>query len=151
MPRKNLKLFTISLVAISFVTTSCEGFKILTLYNKTGKEITIETKPEIPEFIHTSVVDTVQILSPSKTYHLLPDSSLSLLMSFTGLLFNVKIKERDLPIAYLRIETPTDTIIANSRSEIIKLIKNPKLKYRHFDKAYAWDDNKNIEAIIVRQ
>jgi hypothetical protein len=66
-------------------------------------------------------------------------------------LFNAKIREQDLPIDFLKIETPTDTIIADNRHEIIKLIKDPKLRYKSVDKIYAWDDNKNIEAIIVRQ
>jgi hypothetical protein len=139
------------LLTVAFFLSGCEGFKILTLHNKTGKEITVETRPEIPRFKHTSLVDTVQTLFEAKTYRLLPDSSLSLLTTFTGLLFNAKIREQDLPIDFLKIETPTDTIIANNRHEIIKLIKDPKLRYKSVDKTYAWDDNKNIEAIIVRQ
>ena len=138
-------------MSITISLVGCEGFKILTLHNKTGKEISIETRPEIPRFKHTSLTDTTQKLSSNKIYRLLPDSSISLLTSFGGLLFNAKIREQDLPIDYLRIESSSDTIVANSRSEIIKLIKNPKLKYKRADKSFAWDDNKNIEAIIVRQ
>ena len=151
MTVKSLKTSSFFLLAIVFLLTSCEGFKILTLHNKTRNEIIVETKPEIPRFKLTSLADTVQVLSAGKIYRLLPDSSLSLLTTFTGLLFNTRIKEQDLPIDYLRIETTNDTFIATNRSEIIRLIKSPKLKYKSVDKAYAMDDNKNIEAIVVRE
>lgn len=142
------------IIIFSLITTSvlsCEGFKVLTLHNKTGEEIAIETRPEIPRFKLTSLSDTSQNLSASQTYRLLPDSSISLLTSFGWLLFNTRIIEQNLPIDYLRIETSSNTILADGRSEIIKLIKDPRLKNKRTDKAFALDNNKNIEAIIVRK
>ena len=148
---QNSKKSILVLLIITVFLASCEGFKTLTIYNKTGKEITIETRPEIPRFKHYTFPDTAQILSGSKVYQLRPNETLSLLTTFGRTLFNAKIKAADLPIDYLRIETPTETLIANSRSEIIKLSKKPSLKYKKADKKYALDDNKNLEAIIVRQ
>ena len=43
-----------------------------------------------------------------------PDSSIQLLSVFGGMMFNIKIKERDLPMDYLRFETQGEKVIANS-------------------------------------
>ena len=51
-----------------------------------------------------------------------PDSSITIMSGFTVLLFNKKIKEHELRIDYLQIESKNDTITAKSRQEIIDLI-----------------------------
>lgn len=147
--RTNCILF---LLALTILLCSCEGFKILTVYNRTGQEITVQTKPELPVFKHTSLADTVDVLVDTKEYKVPADSSLTLLATFGPLLFNAKIKESDLTTDYVKITTPKDTIIANSRAEILMLTKIDKTKYhKKTDKTFAIDDNKNIEAIIIRQ
>jgi hypothetical protein len=140
------------LLTITILLSSCEGFKILAVYNKTGQEITVQTKPELPIFKHTSLSDTMQLLSGIKEYKVPADSSLTLLATFGALLFNAKIRETDLATDYLKIMTLKDTIVANNRTEILKLTKSEKTKYRKkTDNKYAIDDNKNIEAILVRE
>lgn len=142
----------IILLTLASFLCSCEGFKILTVYNKTGQEITVQTKPELSAFKRTSLVDTADVLTDTKEYKIPADSSLTLLATFGPLLFNAKIKENDLATDYLKIMTPNDTIIANNRAEILRLTESGKTKYKKkTDKTYAIDDNKNIEAIIIRQ
>ncbi|WP_177764480.1 hypothetical protein [Flavobacterium sp. I3-2] len=144
--------YTILLLTLATLLSSCEGFKILTVYNKTGQEITVQTKPELPVFKRTSLADTVDILSNAKEYKIPADSSFTLLATFGPLLFNAKIKENDLATDYVKIMTPKDTIIAKNRTEILNLTKDDKTKYKKkIDKSFAIDDNKNIEAIIIRQ
>jgi hypothetical protein len=143
---------SILLLTLALILCSCEGFKILTVYNKTGNEITIETKPELPVFKHTSLSDTIGILANSREYRVPADSSLVLLATFGPLLFNSKIRERDLATDYLVIMTAKDTIVAGNRAAILKLTRTDKTKYKKkTDKTFAIDDNKNIEAIIIRQ
>ena len=152
MTAKQFTKYLFVLLTISTVLTSCEGFKILMVYNKTRQEITIQTKPELPKFKHTSLSDTMQLLSSIKEYKVPADSSLTLLATFGPLLFNAKIKEADLATDYLKIVTSKDTITANNRTEILKLTTSDKTKFKKkLDKKYAIDDNTNIEAIIVRE
>jgi|TARA_R110002096_G_scaffold2530_2_gene13268 hypothetical protein len=47
---------------------------------------------------------------------------MTVLSIFTGTMFNVKIKDRELRTDYLKIETPNEIVVADSRAEIIKLI-----------------------------
>lgn len=138
-------------LAVTFCLAGCEGIKALTLYNRTGKEIVVETSPIVPRYRYTSLADTAQSSSAGMVYRVSPDSSLPLITTFTGLLFNAKIKANELPINYLRIETPTDTIIAANSSEIIDLIKDSRLKYKKEDKNYVLATSRNINSIIIRQ
>jgi hypothetical protein len=143
---------TILVLTLATLLSGCEGLKILTVYNRTGQEITIQTKPELPVFKRTSLADTIDTLADAKEYKIPSDSLLTLLATFGPLLFNAKIKENNLATNYVKIVTPKDTIIANNRAEILKLAKTDKTKYKKkTDKTFAIDDNKNIEAIIIRQ
>ena len=87
---------------------------MLTLENISGEDIQITYRP-YPDFDFKSFRDSSVVVLP-------PDSSIQLLSVFGGMTFNVKIRERDLPMDYLRIEAPQTTIVAKSRKEIIQLI-----------------------------
>ena len=102
----------------------------MAVYNRTGQEIIIQTKPELPIFRHTSFPGTSQVLVNTREYKISDDSSLTLLATFGPLLFNTKIKEVDLATDYLKIMTSKDTILAIDRAEIIKLTKSERTKYK---------------------
>jgi len=149
---QNLRAILFSLTIVLFCS-SCEGLKFLTLHNKTGHEVTVTTKPQLLSFGPVNQTQEFPLYrADSMTYKISSESSLQLMGLFTGLLFNMKIKEQELPINYLRIETATDTIIASNKTEIINLIKNSNTRYKKkIDKHYAYDNNKNFEAIIIRR
>jgi hypothetical protein len=73
-----------------------------------------------------------------------------LVSKFTGLLFNLKLNENDLKTDYLMIETEKDTIIANSKKEIIALLKDNKTKYnRRTNESGVIYNGKNLNCIII--
>lgn len=53
--------FIVVLLILTIFFSGCEGFKALTLYNTSGREIIVQTKPELPVF-KASFPDTVQNL-----------------------------------------------------------------------------------------
>lgn len=129
-------LRSLTVLTLVIALTGCEGFKFLTIYNRTGQPIRIQTRAQ---------QDSSEII-------VLADRSYLLVHTFEGLLFNVKIKEYDLPVDYLKILTPTDTILARNRSEILRLIKDEKTRYhRKTDQSFAYSNHRNMEAIIVRR
>lgn len=129
-------LIASGLLALVFLFSGCwEGMKELTIYNRTGQEITIQTS----------------VASVNNEYKIPADSSFNILRGFGGVLPFGRLREDDLPIDYLKITTPKDTILAQDRSEIIRLIRKNRTKYRKkTDKSFASDNNHYIEAIIIR-
>lgn len=105
------------------ILTSCEGFKVLTIHNTSGYEAKVTVRPGF-NYSDKSQINNYpnNQISDSSIVFLQPDSSMTILSIFTGMMFNVKIKEQELRTDYLKIETQTDTTIANSREEIIDLI-----------------------------
>jgi hypothetical protein len=103
--------------------TSCEGFKVLTILNTSDHEVRVTVRPGIDSSDHPQINDYPnRQTSNSSMVILRPDSSMTVLSVFTGMMFNVKIKERELRTDYIKIETPTNTVIAASKEEIIDLI-----------------------------
>ena len=113
---ESTRTFIVLAIATIFFP-GCEGFKILTLTNRTGKVITFETRPELLVCRKQLDDDSIPTLAASKIYTLEPDSTATLLIRFTGLLFNLKIKEEDLTFDYLKLQTAKDTIVAADRKE----------------------------------
>ena len=121
-------------VIICFLLFSCEGFKYISIENKSKANITITAYPG---------VSTLELVKHHKTYKsktdtlllLPPDSTLLFPTYFGGLYFyNEKIKQEEIKLNYLKIVSGTDTIVANSKSEIFHLLKR----------------DRNIGKIIVR-
>jgi hypothetical protein len=103
--------------------TSCEGFKVLTIHNTSDHDVRVTVHPGIDSSDHRKINDYPNNqTSDSSMVILQPDSSMTVLSIFTGVMFNVKIKERELRTDYIKIETPTDTVTAASKKEIIDLI-----------------------------
>ena len=146
-----MKITTI-LILGTFLT-GCEGFKILTLHNSSKSDARVIVKSGITNFRTNNIYDYREQVNGDSTIVIIqPDSSMVLLSIFTGLMFKVKISERDLRINYLRIETKKDTIIADSKQNIIALLKNNKTKYRRkTDKDKVMANGRNIGNIFIRE
>src|SRR5688572_5825697 len=114
------KIFTF--LSIVTLLTSCEGFKVLTIHNTSENEAKVTVRPSLDYFNKKHHNYQNNQNSDSTTVFLEPDSSMTILSIFTAMMFNVKIKESELRTDYLRIETKTDTLIADSRSEILQLL-----------------------------
>ena len=145
--------FKIILPILTLLLTSCEGFKVLALHNVSDASINITVKPSIGNFDARDISNypNYQYLD-STTVILKPDSSMILLSIFTGLMFNVNISEDDLRTDYLRIETKTDTIVADSKKEIIKLMDDNRMKYRRkTDKNRVMANGPNFGNIFIRE
>ena len=132
MKRKMKRIKNIlTILSIITLLTSCEGFKVLTIHNASENEAKVTVRPGLDysdkKQIHNYPNNQT---SDSTTVVLKPDSSMTILSIFTGMMFNVKIQESDLRTDYLRIETKTDTIIADSRKEILQLLKDKRTRYR---------------------
>jgi hypothetical protein len=113
----------LTLVTTLALLTSCEGFKVLTIQNTSDREAKVTIRPGINYSDENQIHNYPNNLTSDSSVVLLqPDSSITVLSIFTGMMFNVKIKERELRTDYLKIEAHSDTIIANSREEIIDLI-----------------------------
>jgi hypothetical protein len=110
-------------LAVSCFIFSCEGLKFISVENKSKTNITITTHPEIttPELTeypktYRNRVDTIITLPP--------DSSLLIPVYFGPLyIFNEKIKQEEIKFDYLKIISETDTILANNKTELFKLLK----------------------------
>ncbi|MCH7397739.1 hypothetical protein MM236_07060 [Belliella sp. DSM 107340] len=133
--------------------TSCEGFKVLTIHNTSANEAKVTVRPGLDysdkKQIHNYPNNQT---SDSTTVVLKPDSSMTILSIFTGMMFNVKIKESDLRTDYLRIETKTDTIVAKSRNEILQLLNDDRTRYRRkTDKDKVMASSRNFGNIFIRK
>jgi hypothetical protein len=113
------------------VLASCEGFKVLMLTNVSGDNATVTIKPKIEAFDKSNISNyPAGKLGDSLVLSLPTDSSLVLLSTFTTMIFGSKIKPYDLRIDYLQIATKMDTITADSKQQIIDLIKDRRTRYR---------------------
>lgn len=151
------KVKTIKKILTSFIVftllSSCEGYKVLTIHNTSEGEAKVTVRPGLDYSDKTQIHNyTNNQISDSTTVVLKPDSSMTLLSIFTGMMFNVKIKEGELQIDYLRIETKKDTIIANSRIEILALLKDERTRYSSkTDKDKVKANSRNIANIFIRK
>jgi hypothetical protein len=145
------KIFTI-LSSITLLT-SCEGFKVLTIHNSSENQAKVTVRPGLDYSDKKQIHNYPNYqTSDSTTVLLEPDSSMTILSIFTGMMFNVKIKESELRTDYLRIETKTDTLIADSRSEILQLIKDERTRYRRqTDKDKVIASSRNFGNIFIRK
>ena len=141
----------LTLVVTLLLITGCEGFKVLTIYNVSDNEVKVTIKPKLDYSANNNNNQNIP-LSDSSTVVLRQDSSLTILSIFTGMMFNVKIKENDLQTDYLKIETKTDTIIADSRKEILQLLKDKRTRYsRKTDKEKVLANSRNFGNIFIRK
>lgn len=135
----------IAILTLFLSLISCEGFKVLTIHNASDSEAKVVVQPgfensdrrQINSYPNNQISDsTVTVLQP--------DSSMTILSIFTGMMFNVKVKKRELRTDYLRIETATDTVTANSRLEIIDLIYSTK-------RGIVKGEGRNIATISIEE
>lgn len=113
----------LTLVTTLILLTGCEGFKVLTIHNTSDREAKVIMRPGMKYSDENQIHNYPNNLTSDSSVILLqPDSSITVLSIFTGMMLTVKIKERELRTDYLKIETQSDTVIANSREEIIDLI-----------------------------
>lgn len=154
MKRKMKRIKNIlTILSIITLLTSCEGFKVLTIHNTSEKEAKVTVRPglyysdkkQIHNYPNNQTLDSTTVV-------LKPDSSMTILSIFTGMMFNVKIKESDLRTDYLRIETKTDTIVAKSRNEILQLLKDDRTRFRRkTDKDKVMASSRNFGNIFIRK
>ncbi len=149
--KRQTKIFII--ISLFTLFTSCEGFKVLTLHNSSPTDANIVVKPGmLPSNSRNVSNHPLNLNLDSSNFVLKPDSSLILLSIFTGMMFNTKIQEQDLRISYMRIKTKTDTIVADSKSAILKLLKSPKMKYkRKVDEKRGITNGRNWGNIFIRE
>ena len=142
---RTLTLFLVMLLS------GCEGFKVLTIYNTSEFNAKVTVKPSLDKYEISKISDYPYCQNTDSTIVVLrPDSSMILVSKFTGLLFNLKLNENDLKTDYLMIETEKDTIIANSKKEIIALLKDNKTKYnRRTNESGVIYNGKNLNCIII--
>lgn len=148
MPRESL----IISILILLLSTSCEGFKVLTIHNVSNSNARITLSPGIENSNQKWISNYPNDLSSYSSVIILePDSSVKLLSIFTNLTFTGRLKARELRTDYLKIETSSDTIIANSKDEIIELLKDPRTKYsRKLDRELQLLNDKRWGNIMIR-
>jgi hypothetical protein len=141
----------LSIVILFILLTSCEGFKVLTLTNVSGADATVTVKPGIGLYDKSKISNYPEgTIRDSLTTILPQDSSMVLLSIFTSMIAGSKLKASDLRVDYLRIETRNDTIVANSRQQIIDLIHDKRTRYqRNSDKAMI--NERNFGNIFIRE
>ena len=119
------------LIVLLVLLTGCEGFKVLILTNVSGDNATVTIKPKIEKFDTKNIHNyPSEQLGDSLVVTLPTDSSFVLLSTFTTMMYGSKIKPGDLRINYLKVETKEDTIIAETKEQIIDLIHSEKTRYR---------------------
>ena len=143
----------LSFLFILTLMTSCEGFKVLTIHNSSEYEAKVTVRPGLDFSNNKPIHNYPNIQTSDSTIVVLqPDSSITILSVFKGMMFNVKIKENELRTNFLKIETSNDTIIANSRSEILGLLKNEKTRYKpKMDKDKVLANGRNFGNIFIRK
>ena len=112
---------TLLLLALAIFATSCEGIKNLVVTNNLDTEVRVIYRSHSNSYANTLMGMNGTSID-SSVFVLPPDSSIQILSVFGGMIFNVKIREQDMPIDYLRLETPQTTIVAKTKKEIIELI-----------------------------
>jgi hypothetical protein len=152
LPASDMTKQNLILIFLFFALTSCEGFKSLTLYNKTNEDIIVTTRLDTLSYKSYQISNTPDYnnLNASKTT-VKPDNSFILSTTFTSTIFNSRLKGNDLIINYLKIQTPIEVIEAKNKKEIIKLIRNKKTKYRaKLDKKTITLNTSNFRNIVIR-
>lgn len=115
-------LQSIVYLCLAFIMYGCEGFKFIAIENKSKGNITVTTQPgiETPELTgdpktYRSRFDTVLVLPP--------DSTLLIPTYFGPLyIFNQKVKQEELKFNYVKIISTSDTIVANNKVELFKML-----------------------------
>lgn len=115
-------LQSIVYLGLALIIYGCEGFKFLAIENKSKGNITVTTQPgvETPELAgdpktYRSRIDTVLVLPP--------DSTLLIPTYFGPLyIFNEKVKQEELKFNYVKITSTSDTIVANNKAELFKML-----------------------------
>lgn len=134
---------------------SCEGFKVLTLHNFSTNRVSVTVKPgisTIKRYEVSNYPNNASIIADSVIVELPKDSSLVLTSIFTSFMGGVKLKEEDIQIDYLRINTPDTVIVAKSKHEIIKLLKDDSFNYKkQLDKMRGVTNSRNYGNIIIRK
>lgn len=102
---------------------SCEGFKFITVENKSKDNITIVIQPGI---------ETPELVEPSKTYRsridtvltIPPDSTLRIPVYFGPVnWFDKKVKEEDIKFHFFEVISKDDTITAHNKTELFQQLK----------------------------
>jgi hypothetical protein len=112
--------------SLALIMLSCEGFKFIAVENKSKGDVTVSMQPgvETPEIFgnlktYSSRIDTLLILPP--------DSTLLIPTYFGPLyIFNERIKEKELKFNYVKITSATDTIVANNKAELFRMLKKKR-------------------------
>ena len=117
-----------SLLLILTLTSlfSCEGFKVLRLHNYSDNTATVTIKPgysKMKKYQISNYPNKSNKISDSITVELPRDSSIVLSSIFTSFLGGVKLKERDIRVSYLKIETEKTLVVANSKKRNITTIR----------------------------
>ena len=145
MPSKTTAVLSIVLLTLM---TSCEGFKVLSLYNASRTAAIVTTRPSISKVNGYRISNFPDSTARDSSKITLEADSVLLLSSiFTGLLFHNNLKERDLRITYLKIETATKIIEAKNKTEIIKLLNDITTRDNNTKRL----NSKNFRKIVIRQ
>ncbi|MEM7102909.1 MAG: hypothetical protein AAF502_07270 [Bacteroidota bacterium] len=146
--------FTI-LFGLIIIFSGCEGFKMLTLHNFSQSEINLTIKPRFNKMERHEIVNYPSPLNKngdSLNLILPKDSSIVLTSIFTSFLGGARLKEEDIRIDYLKIQTEDSTFIAKNKKEILDLVKSDKFKFRKsHDKERKVPNTKNFGNIIIRK
>ncbi len=149
-----MKYYKLILLGVSILFMSCEGLKVLTLHNFSNGSVDLTIKPgkyTVEREIANYPIDLSRT-DDSLIFELPKDSSIVLSSIFTSFLGGVKIKERDIRINYLQIRTNDTTITADSKLEILNLLKDNSFKYnRKIDKERVLINSRNWGNIIIRK
>lgn len=145
-----LEMNRIFFLMLTFALIACEGFKVLVLNNASGANATVTIKPRIEAFTGEMIHNYPRTQPGDSLVLILPaDSSLLLLSTFTSMMGGVRIKPHDMKINYLRVETQKDTILAETKEQILDLLRDPRTRYRpRTDKPVT--NGRNFGNIMIR-
>lgn len=93
--------------------------------NKSRQSISVSSDPAIQRFERNGNTNTFTDFTTTK-FLLPPDSSLQIITYFGPCNIGCKIKEEDLKYNYLKIVSGKDSIVANNRSELYKLLRTKR-------------------------
>ena len=135
--------------------SGCEGFKVLTLHNFSHSQVRLTVKPginDMEKYQISNYPSSANKIGDSMSLTLPRDSSIVLTSTFTSFMAGPKLKEQDIKIDYLKIETDDSTFVADSKKEILNLIRDESFRYhRKTDKNRAILNSRNFGNIIIRE
>lgn len=107
----------------AFCLSGCEGFKFITVENKSKDSITIVAHPgiETPELVeypntYQGRTDTIVTLPP--------DSTLRIPVYFGPVnVFDKKVKEENIKFDFFKVLSKKDTLVANNKKELYNHLK----------------------------